>query len=170
MLANNNLKVCRTLVKRDFKFHHNKNCILVAATMLVTALYTFVFLLGGSIKGAFLLNYQYTYGSTSQILYTELTNQQADIIIENVNVKNTVRLNTIGQLTDPMMGQRLVKLAVTNYAYAETVLSVPTTGSLPKNDNEIALDGFTMNSLGIPYELGTPVTLLWTDLEGNPSV
>lgn len=167
MLANNNLKVCRTLVKRDFKFHHNKNCILVAATMLVTALYTFVFLLGGSIKGAFLLNYQYTYGSTNQILYTELTNQQADIIIENVNVKNTVRLNTIGQLTDPMMGQRLVKLAVTNYAYAETVLSVPTTGSLPKNDNEIALDGFTMNSLGIPYELGTPVTLLWTDLEGN---
>ena len=70
MLANNNLKVCRTLVKRDFKFHHNKNCILVAATMLVTALYTFVFLLGGSIKGAFLLNYQYTYGSTSHILYT----------------------------------------------------------------------------------------------------
>ena len=40
MLANNNLKVCRTLVMRDFKFHPVKNTILILAAMLVTALYT----------------------------------------------------------------------------------------------------------------------------------
>ena len=47
MLANNNLKVCWTLAKRDFRFHRAKNCILALAVALVTGLYAFMFLLGG---------------------------------------------------------------------------------------------------------------------------
>ena len=167
MLANNNLKACRTLVKRDFRFHPIKNGILIFATMLVTALYTFVFLLGGSVKGALLLKYQYSYGSSSQIIYTGLTSQQADTIAGDANVKSTVRLCTIGQLSDPMLGQRLVKLAVTGQDYAETVLSIPSTGNFPQNPGEIALDEFTMDSLGVPRELGAPVVLRWAGPGGK---
>ena len=76
MLANNNLKVCWTLAKRDFRFHRAKNCILALAVALVTGLYAFMFLLGGAVEDAYLLNYQYTYGSTSHILYTGLTQCQ----------------------------------------------------------------------------------------------
>lgn len=167
MLTNNNLKVCRTLVMRDFTFHRGKNCVLTFAAMLVTALYTFVFLLGSSVEHAHLLSYQYAYGSTSHILYTGLTKRQADVIAENANIKDAVLLSTVGQLADPMLGQRLVKLAVADRAYAETVLSVPSTGNLPESPGQIALDEFTMDSLGVPRELGTPVTLLWTDPDGN---
>lgn len=167
MLANNNLKVCRTLVMRDFKFHPVKNIILILAAMLVTALYTFVFLLGNSVEDAFLLNYQYSYGSTSHILYTGLTEHQADVLAGDVNVKSTVRLSTLGQISDPMIGQRLVKLAVTDRDYAESVLSVPTTGQLPAQLHEIALDEFTMDSLGIAHELGAPVTIQWIDPNGD---
>ena len=70
MLANNNLKICRTLVRRDVRFHPVKYVLLSCAAMLVAALYTFVFLLGTSVEDAYLLNYQYSYGSTSHILYT----------------------------------------------------------------------------------------------------
>lgn len=167
MLANNNLKVCRTLVFRDFRFHPVKNVVLVLAAMLVTALYSFVFLLGGSVEDAFLLNYQYSYGSTSHILYTGLTAHQADAIAENASVKSSVRLSTLGRLSDPMMGQRSVKLAVTDRDYAETVLSVPTTGKLPEQPDEIALDEFTMDSLGVSHELGAPVSLQWTGPDGS---
>ena len=167
MLANNNLKVCRTLVFRDFRFHPVKNVVLALAAMLVTALYSFVFLLGGSVEDAFLLNYQYSYGSTSHILYTGLTAHQADAIAENANVKSSVRLSTLGRLSDPMMGQRLVKLAVTDRDYAESVLSVPTTGKLPEQPDEIALDEFTMDSLGVSHELGAPVSLQWTGPDGS---
>lgn len=167
MLANNNLKVCWTLVRRDFRFHRVKNAVLALAVALVTGLYAFVFLLGGAVEDAFLLNYQYTYGSTSHILYSGLTEHQADLLSQHPNVKSTVRLSTIGTLSDPMMGQRLVKLAVTDQDYAETVLSVPTTGSLPQKPGEIALDEFTMGSLGILKEIGAPVTLQWTDAGGE---
>lgn len=103
MLANNNLKVCWTLVKRDFRFHRAKNLILSLAAMLVTALYTFVFLMGSSVQDAFLLNYQYTYGSTSHILYTGLTEHQADLLFPACQRQKHVRLSTLGQLSDPMI-------------------------------------------------------------------
>ena len=73
MLYNNNLKVSWALVRRDFRFHRAKNALLVLAAALVTALYTFVFLLGNAVQSGFLLSYQYLYGSTSHILYTGLT-------------------------------------------------------------------------------------------------
>ena len=165
MLANNNLHVCWTLVRRDFRFHRAKNAVLILAAALVTALYAFVFLLGGAVESAFLLNYQYVYGSTSHILYTGLTRHQADLLSQHPNIQSTVRLSTIGTLSDPMMGQRLVKLAVTDQDYAETVLSIPTTGRLPRNPGEIALDEFTMGSLGVGKEIGAPVTLQWTDAD-----
>lgn len=167
MLANNNLKVCHTLVRRDFRFHRIKNLVLILATALVTGLYLFVFLLGNAVENGYLLNYQYVYGSTSHILFTGLTEQQADLLAQHVNVKSSVRLSTLGQLSDPMMGQRLVKLAVTDRDYAETVLSLPTTGRLPQQEGEITLDEYTMGSLGIVYEIGAPVTLQWTDPQGT---
>ena len=118
MLANNNLKVCWLLARRGFHFHRVKNIVLALAAALVTGLYTFVFLLGGAVEGAFLLNYQYTYGSTSHILYTGLTEHQAELLSQHPNVKSAVRLSTVGTLSDPMMGQRSVKLAVTDRDYA----------------------------------------------------
>ncbi len=167
MLANNNLKVCFTLVKRDVRFHRIKNLALILAAALVTGLYTFVFLLGNAVESGFLLSYQYSYGSTSHILFTGLTEEQAGLLSQHVYVKSAVKLSTLGQLSDPMMGQRLVKLAVTDRDYAETVLSLPTTGHLPEKEGEIALDEFTMGSLGIRYEIGAPVALEWTDPDGN---
>lgn len=167
MLANNNLKICRTLVRRDVKFHPVKYVLLSCAAMLVAALYTFVFLLGTSVEDAYLLNYQYSYGSTSQIRYTGLTEKQADTLAGNSNIKSTVRLSTIGRLSDPVIGQRSVKLAVTDRAYAQTVLSVPTVGTLPRKNGEIALDEFTMDSLGVPHEVGSPVSIDWTDPNGE---
>ena len=167
MLANNNLKVCWTLVKRDLRFHRGKNAVLALAAALVTGLYAFTFLLGGAVEGAFLLSYQYTYGSTSHILYTGLTEHQADLVSQHPNVRSTVRLSAVGTLSDPMLGQRSVQLAVTDQAYAETVLSVPTTGRLPEQPGEIALDEFTMGSLGVLQEVGAPVILQWTDAAGG---
>ena len=167
MLANNNLKVCRTLASRDLRFHPVKYILLSCAAMMTAALYTFVFLLGSSVEDAYLLNYQYSYGSTSHILYTGLTEKQADTLSGNSSIKSTVRLSSIGQLSDPIIGQRNIKLAVTDRAYAQTVLSVPTKGRLPIKRGEIALDEFTMDSLGVPHEAGSPVSLQWKDPDGK---
>lgn len=167
MLANNNLKICHTLARRDFRFHKTKNLLLAFAVVLITGLYSFTFLLGSSVENAYLLNYEYRYGSTSHILYQGLTPHQAEKLAQHPNVKSTVRISALGQLSDEMMGVRSVKLAVTDRDYARSVLSVPTTGRLPEKAGEIALDEFTMDSLGVLHELGAPVSLQWTDSRGG---
>ncbi len=134
---------------------------------MITGLYTFTFLLGSSVENAYLLNYEYRYGSTSHILYHGLTAHQADKLAQHPNVKSTVRISALGQLSDEMMGVRSVKLAVTDQDYAQSILSVPTTGRLPENAGEIALDEFTMDSLGVLHELGAPVSVQWTDSRGG---
>lgn len=155
------------LVKSDFQFHKAKNFVLILAAALTTGLYTFVFLLGNAVENSVLLSYQYSYGSVSHILYSGLTEHQADVLAQNVNVKSSVRLSTVGRLSDPAIGQRSVKLAVTDRDYAESVLSLPTSGRLPEKPGEIALDEFTMGSLGIPYESGASVAVQWTDPGGE---
>ena len=100
----------RIILRRDFSFHKTKNLILILAAALVTALYSFVFLLGSAVEGAFLLSYQYTYGSTSHILYIGLTEHQAERIAENADVKSVVHLSSLGQLTDPQIGQRSARI------------------------------------------------------------
>ena len=118
MLANNNLKICHTLAWRDFRFHKAKNLLLAFAMVLITGLYTFTFLLGSSVENAFLLNYEYQYGSTSHILFHGLTPHQADKLAQHPNVKSAVQISALGQLSDEMMGVRSVKLAVTDQGYA----------------------------------------------------
>ena len=166
MLANHNLKICHTLVRRDFRLFRGKNLVLVLAMSLVTMLYAFVFLLGSSVEKSYLLNLQYTYGSVSQIVYTGLTWQQADLIAEQDAVKQTVRIRTIGKLTGSGIGQRQVRLAVADHAYAESTLSVPTTGRMPKQPGEIALDEFTLDSLGGLHKVGSKLSCVWTDAGG----
>ena len=167
MLANNNLNICHTLAWRDFKFHKAKNLLLVFAAVLITGLYAFTFLLGSSVENAFLLNYEYRYGSASHILYQGLTLHQANKLAQHPNIKSTVQISALGQLSDEMMGVRSVKLAVTDRDYAESILSVPTTGRLPEKPGEIALDEFTMDSLGVLHELGAPASIRWTDSRGE---
>ncbi len=167
MIVNNNLKICHTLAWRDFKFRKAKNMLLAFAAILITGLYAFTFLLGSSVENAYLLNYEYRYGSTSHILYHGLTVHQADKLAQHPNVKSTVRISALGQLSDEMMGVRSVKLAVTDRDYAESILSIPTTGRLPEAAREIALDEFTMDSLGVLHELGAPVAIQWTDSKGE---
>ena len=166
MLANHNLKICHTLVRREFRFHRVKSFILILAIMLVTALYSFVFLLGSSVENSYLLNYQYTYGSASHILYTGLTGQQADAIAAQAQVKSTVRIRTVGQLSDPGIGQRQIRLAIADHAYAKAASSVPTAGRLPEQPGEIALDEFTMDSFGMLHQVGTKISFTYTDTRG----
>ena len=167
MLANNNLKVCRTLVMRDFKRHRGKNALLILAAAAVAALYTFVFLLGSSVEAAYLLNYRYASGFTDHIRYTGLTDRQADAVEGDFRVKRAVRTTVLGVVTDPAIGGRTVKLTVSNLPFAESELSVPTTGKLPEKKGEIALDEFTLDSLGIAHEIGASAVLLWTDGAGK---
>ncbi len=167
MLQNNNLKICRRLVRRDIKFHKGRSILLITAVALVCMLYTFSFLLGGMIRDGYIHTYRMMYGSESHILFHDLSRTQAAALQGQSSVRETVTLSAIGVLSDEMMGYRNVKLSAVSDGWARATEAVPMQGRMPKERGEIALDELTMYSLAIPHEIGAEVMLRWMPADGG---
>ena len=167
MLENNNLKVCRKLVRREFQFHKGRSILLMTAIALVSMLCTFSFALGFVIRDGYLYGYQVRYGSTSHILYYGLNSAQASSIAHHADVKKTVLLRAIGILSDDEMEYRSVKLAAVDSDWAAATEAVPVFGRMPESDDEIAMDELTMRSLAIPHKEGAEVILRWVPVDGG---
>lgn len=166
MLENNNFKICRRLVRREFQFHKGRSILLMTAIALVSMLCTFSFALGFMTRDGMLHSYQVRYGSSSHIMYYGLNSAQASSVAGHAGVKKTVRLKAVGLLSDDMMEYRSVKLAAVNDDWAAATQSAPTYGRMPEADDEIALDELTLQSLAIPRKEGTEVELVWTPAGG----
>ena len=167
MLENNNLKICRKLVRREFQFHRGQTLLLIIAVTLVCMLYTFSFSLGSLTYDGFLYAYRTAYGSDSHIIYDNITKTQAAVVKKHPAVKATASLSVAGILSDEMLGSRSVKLAEVSESWAEETASVPLYGRMPEEKDEIALDEITMNSLVVPHELGAEVSIKWQSGEGE---
>ncbi|MBD5525530.1 MAG: FtsX-like permease family protein [Lachnospiraceae bacterium] len=167
MLENDNLKICRKLVRREFQFHKGRSILLMTAIALVSMLCTFSFALGFVIRDGYLYGYQVRYGSTSHILYYGLNSVQAASIANHADVKKAVLVRAIGNLSDDVMEYRSVKLAAVDSDWATTTEAVPVFGRMPESDDEIALDELTMRSLAIPHKEGAEVVLRWIPVDGG---
>lgn len=167
MLANNNLKICRRLMWREFRFHKGRSMLLLIAVTLVSMLCTFSFALGFMVRDGLIYNYQIRYGSTSHILYYGLNSAQAASIARHADVKKTVRIKAVGLLSDDMMEYRSVKLAAVDNEWAAATEAVPVNGRMPEADDEIAMDELTLQSLAIPRKEGAKVQIRWTPTDGG---
>lgn len=167
MLENNNLLVCRRLVWRDFRFHKLKNILLMASISFICAVCTFSFAMGSLIQSCHNYDCEQGYGSHSNIQYYGLTNEEADRIAGHNTVKSTVRLSPVGILSGDEMEYRSVRLAAAAPDWAKNVEAFPTMGRMPEEDDEIALDELTMDSLGIPHEEGAKVIIRWKSMDGS---
>lgn len=155
------------MMMREIKFHTGQYILLAISTCLVCMLYTFSLCLGNLTYDGFIFSYKMIYGSGSHILFYDLTPSQAAGIKGHRSVREAVSLSAIGVLSDEMLENRSVKLALVSPGWAKETEAVPMQGRMPKKQNEIALDELTMNSLAIPYELGTEVSLKWTPADGS---
>lgn len=167
MLENNNLKICRRLVWREFQFHKGRSILLMTAIALMSMLCTFSFALGFMTRDGMLYSYETRYGSASHILYYGLNSAQALSLAGHADVKKTVRLKAVGLLSDDMMEYRSVKLAAVDDDWAVATQAVPVYGRMPEADDEIALDELTLQSLAIPRMEGAEVELVWTPVDGG---
>lgn len=167
MLQNNNLKICRKLLRRDIKFHRGQTLLLIIVVTLVCMLNTFSLCLGSLVYNDYIYSYKVGYGSDSHIIYEDLNGVQAVAAEAHNAVKDAARLYSIGALSDEMLGKRTVKLAEVSEKWAKETAAVPLQGRMPEKAFEIALDEVTMNSLMIPHEIGTEVTLTWISFDGK---
>lgn len=120
-MGNNNLHVCRKLIFRQMKTYKKQNLLLVFTILLICMVYTLLFLFQKGEERAYFFKYQQTFGSESQIVYRNLTEVQAEALLQQENVKKSVRLQPLGRLGGEILEYRQPYLAAVNDAYAKTV-------------------------------------------------
>ena len=90
-----------------------------------------------------------------------MTDADMEKIVSHEAVRDYGKSTIIGVAENKELTGRQVEIRYADENYARSSFSYPTTGTMPVQENEIALDTITLDKMGLPYELGQEITLEW---------
>ena len=153
--------IIRTLTNRSFKANKTRNLIAVFAIVLTTLMFTSLFVLSQSMVETIRnMNLQQA-GYNSHLSSGTMTNAAVEKIIAHEAVRDYGKSTIIGIAENKELTGRQVEIRYADENYARSSFSYPTTGTMPVQVREIALDTITLDKLGLPYELGQEITVEW---------
>lgn len=153
--------IIRTLTNRSFKANKMRNLIAVFAIVLTTMMFTSLFVLSQSmVENLRNMNFQQA-GYNSHLSSSTMTDADVEKITTHEAVRDFGKSIVVGIAENMELTGRQVEIRYADEAYARSSFSWPTTGTMPVQENEIALDTITLDKLGLPYELGQEITLDW---------
>ena len=153
--------IIRTLTNRSFKANKTRNLIAVFAIVLTTVMFTSLFVLSQSmVENMRNMNFQQA-GYNSHLSSGTMTDADAEKIVAHEAVRDYGKSTVIGVAENEELTGRQVEIRYADENYARSSFSYPTTGTMPVQENEIALDTITLDKMGLPYELGQEITLEW---------
>ena len=153
--------IIRTLTNRSFKANKTRNLIAVFAIVLTTVMFTSLFVLSQSmVENMRNMNFQQA-GYNSHLSSSTMTDADMEKIVSHEAVRDYGKSTIIGVAENKELTGRQVEIRYADENYARSSFSYPTTGTMPVQENEIALDTITLDKMGLPYELGQEITLEW---------
>ena len=153
--------IIRTLTNRSFKANKTRNLIAVFAIVLTTVMFTSLFVLSQSmVENMRNMNFQQA-GYNSHLSSSTMTDADMEKIVAHEAVRDYGKSTIIGVAENKELTGRQVEIRYADENYARSSFSYPTTGAMPVQENEIALDTITLDKMGLPYELGQEITLEW---------
>ena len=153
--------IIRTLTNRSFKANKTRNLIAVFAIVLTTVMFTSLFVLSQSmVENMRNMNFQQA-GYNSHLSSSTMTDVDMEKIVAHEAVRDYGKSTIIGVAENEELTGRQVEIRYADENYARSSFSYPTTGTMPVQENEIALDTITLDKMGLPYELGQEITFEW---------
>ncbi len=158
---NTQKSMIHVLTSRSFQANKNRNLVAILAIALTTLMFTSLFVLSRSmVKNMQDMNFQMA-GNNSHLTFQSLTDEEMAQITAHEAVREWGRSIVIGVAENKELTGRQVEIRYGDENYASSTFSLPTTGTLPVKENEIALDTITLDKMGLPYELGQEIQLTW---------
>jgi len=150
------------ITKRFLKMNKHRNIISICAIILTTVMFSVLFIAGLSIFKSSQEQMKRNTMSTSHIDIKDLTKAEFKRIISDSSIKKygyTIYLTTAD---NEKLKTSQTEIRYANFNGAKSFMSYPTTGHMPKNENEIALSTITLDFMGIPHKIGEKVNLQMT--------
>ncbi|MEG1062074.1 MAG: ABC transporter permease, partial [Oscillospiraceae bacterium] len=160
MLKVNNKKTIRKLAASSFRANKLRNLFAVIAIILTTVLFTGLFTVAGSLLSSMEESTMRQVGSNFHGGFKYLTAEQYDKLKTHPDIKSISYSVVLGVAENEKLAKRPTEIRYANDEIeAAAMFSLPTTGRLPQNEDELATDTLVLERLGIPAELGQKVTL-----------
>lgn len=158
----------RILTNRSFKANKTRNLVAIFAIVLTTVMFTSLFVLSQSmVENLRNMNFQQA-GYNSHLSSGIMTDADVEKITTHEAVRDFGKSIVVGIAENKELTGRQVEIRYGDENYARSSFSYPTEGTMPVQENEIALDTITLDKMGLPYELGQEITLQWRkDLNGE---
>lgn len=158
----------RTLTNRSFKANKTRNLVAIFAIVLTTVMFTSLFVLSQSmVENLRNMNFQQA-GYNSHLSSGIMTDADVEKITTHEAVRDFGKSIVVGIAENKELTGRQVEIRYADENYARSSFSYPIEGTMPVQENEIALDTITLDKMGLPYELGQKITLQWRkDLNGE---
>lgn len=156
----NNKKALRNLSNKSFKDNKTRNMYVIVAITLTCILFTSIATMGLNVMKSSEEQSMRSSGSKAHAVFKELNEEQYYNIVDDKSIVESGYEINIGIVQNDELRSRQTEIGyVSNDYVANSLFAFPTTGKLPIEYNEIALDEITLKSLGVEPQLGEKVTL-----------
>ena len=151
----------RVLNQRLFQKNKGRNLVAVLAILMTAMMFATLFTLAQSMSENLVeMTFRQT-GYDAQVSFKSIQPDQAKILANHPDVKETGESTVLGLAENKALSGKQVEIRWADKNYASHSFCMPTTGHMPENGNEAALDTLTLKRLGVEPKLGEAVTLEW---------
>ena len=154
-------QILQTLTNRSFRQNRGRNVVAVLAVVLTTMMFTALFTLAQSMGRNMTEMYLRQSGTKAHAGTKQITDEQITQPAAHPDIVHFGKSIVLGTAKNPCLAGRQVELRYGSDQYARDVFAYPTTGRMPEQRDEIALDTQVLARLDIALELGQSVTLEW---------
>lgn len=170
MVKVENTETLRLLTKRFMKMNRARNVIAVIAIVLTSLLFTSLFMGSASMILSRRATEIKQFMNSAHANAQDLSEEEAKRLQQTIERSEQIERYGTGIFLGAGVDERFGFSAEVRYAdenMAESFNCLPTTGRLPKEENEIALSSIILESLGVTPKIGEEVTITW---EVNPAL
>lgn len=162
MIATQNKRTIRNISIKSLKANKLRNIFAVMAITLTTLLFTSLLTIGISMNNSLQESTMRQVGGSFHGSFKYLTKNEFDHIKNHKLIKNIEYSVLVGFAKNSELSTRQTEVRYSTNKEAEFMFDLPTKGTMPQNENEIALDTIVLDKLGVPHEIGSKVTLTYT--------
>jgi len=159
MIGTNNRNTIRRLAIKSLRANPMRNLTIICAVILTTLLITSIFTMTFSLNKSMEYTQMRTVGSDFHGGFKYLTPAQLETLRKHPSIREYGVSLLAGKLSGSVFRDSPVEVLHVDKNYAKHGFIQFTEGGLPAGENEIALNTWVLDKLGVPYELGQRVTL-----------
>lgn len=150
------------LAKRFLQINRNRNIVAIIAIIITSILFTSIFTASLSVIKSTMESEMRKAMDKSHGSVEELTREQYEKISKDDEIKKMGLSIFLTLAENSKLNTIQTEIRYADKNAADSFLCLPTVGSMPKENNEIATSTIVLDALGIPYKLGENIHLIYT--------